>query len=146
VHGSVSAGALGVTRVPMFHMVRGGELVAQFSASLSPGKLALLRAELAAHRPPGLPPLPECAAAAATVSGASAAAAAAAAAVGGTVAAEEDGGGAAAANNAVQWRTHSAHFHGSGADCSSSPSEAATTAAGAVVHEPAELVALVDGR
>lgn len=43
--------SLGVTKVPLFHMVLDGQLVAELSASLSPEKLARFRAELAAHKP-----------------------------------------------------------------------------------------------
>ncbi|KAL6759897.1 hypothetical protein V8C86DRAFT_2563587, partial [Haematococcus lacustris] len=43
--------ALDIRKVPYFHMVRDGELVSELSASLSPEKLAVFRAELAAHKP-----------------------------------------------------------------------------------------------
>lgn len=42
---------LGITKVPLFHFVLDGQLVAELTASLSPEKLAQFRAELAAHKP-----------------------------------------------------------------------------------------------
>lgn len=41
-----------VTRVPYFKLIRGGKVRSSFSASLSPEKLALLRAEIAAAKSP----------------------------------------------------------------------------------------------
>ncbi|GFH08439.1 thioredoxin domain-containing protein [Haematococcus lacustris] len=43
--------ALDIRKVPYFHMVRDGELVSELTASLNPEKLAVFRAELAAHKP-----------------------------------------------------------------------------------------------
>lgn len=40
-----------LTQVPYFHFVLDGQLVSEMSASLSPEKLSLFRAELAAHKP-----------------------------------------------------------------------------------------------
>lgn len=41
-----------VTRVPYFKLIRGGKVRSSFSASLSPERLALLRAEIAAAKSP----------------------------------------------------------------------------------------------
>ncbi len=42
--------SLGVSKVPLFHVVQDGQLVAELTASLSPEKLAAFRRELAKHK------------------------------------------------------------------------------------------------
>lgn len=40
----------GIRKVPLFQFVKAGQVKAEFTASLNPEKLALLRAEIAAHK------------------------------------------------------------------------------------------------
>lgn len=40
-----------ITRIPYFHFYRANKRVAEFTANMRPDKLALLRAEIAAHKP-----------------------------------------------------------------------------------------------
>jgi len=42
--------AMQITRIPYFHFYRSNKRVAEFSANMRPDKLALLRAEIAAHK------------------------------------------------------------------------------------------------
>jgi thiol-disulfide isomerase/thioredoxin len=43
--------SMGITRIPYFHFYRANKRVAEFTANMRPDKLALLRAEIAAHKP-----------------------------------------------------------------------------------------------
>lgn len=45
---------MGITRIPFFHFYRANKRVAAFAANMRPEKLALLRAEIAAHKPQSL--------------------------------------------------------------------------------------------
>lgn len=42
--------AMQITRIPYFHFYKNNKRVAEFSANMRPDKLALLRAEIAAHK------------------------------------------------------------------------------------------------
>lgn len=42
--------AMEITRIPYFHFYKNNKRVAEFSANMRPEKLALLRAEIAAHK------------------------------------------------------------------------------------------------
>lgn len=43
--------AMAIDRIPFFHFYRANKRVAAFAANMRPEKLALLRAEIAAHKP-----------------------------------------------------------------------------------------------
>lgn len=43
--------SMGITRIPYFHFYRGNKRVSEFTANMRPDKLAMLRAEIAAHKP-----------------------------------------------------------------------------------------------
>lgn len=43
--------SMGITRIPYFHFYRANKRVAEFTANMRPEKLAMLRAEIAAHKP-----------------------------------------------------------------------------------------------
>jgi thiol-disulfide isomerase/thioredoxin len=43
--------SMGITRIPYFHFYRGNKRVAEFTANMRPDKLAMLRSEIAAHKP-----------------------------------------------------------------------------------------------
>jgi hypothetical protein len=45
-----------VLQIPYFHFVRDRELVSEMSASLNPQRLAVFKAELAAHKPAAVHP------------------------------------------------------------------------------------------
>jgi len=45
---------MAITRIPFFHFYRANKRVAAFTANMRPDKLALLRAEIAAHKPQAL--------------------------------------------------------------------------------------------
>jgi thiol-disulfide isomerase/thioredoxin len=43
--------AMGITKIPYFHLYRSNKRVSEFTANMRPEKLALLRAEIAAQKP-----------------------------------------------------------------------------------------------
>lgn len=43
--------SMGITRIPYFHFYRANKRVAEFTANMRPEKLAMLRTEIAAHKP-----------------------------------------------------------------------------------------------
>lgn len=48
--------SMGITRIPYFQVYRANKRVAEFTANMRPDKLALLRAEIAAHKPQAIQP------------------------------------------------------------------------------------------